>query len=347
MFFKKAIKRIAGFLSIALVLLALVNFLPSGKVSRFLPILGKSEQTNSLSGRIGRDGPILVVKIDDTPPAHPQAGLEEADVVYIEQVEGGLTRLAAVFSSKIPKVVGPVRSARISDIEILQQYGRAAFAYSGAQKKLLPVIASANLENLGAQRQSPEIYASDPLRLAPTAMMLQAQKLMANTAAANLAIAKSKPVGWSFGDAPDTGTAISSVKVSWPANSYDATWSAQQKRWLLAFRGTADLSAAGSQLGPTTFVIQTVSITPSEYHDKVGGVTPYSATVGKGTGYILRDGLAIAANWNRPSGNAGTTWTDMTGQEIKFAPGQIWIALVDKEPVFTPKTADAPTPAAK
>jgi hypothetical protein len=64
----------------------------------------------------------LAVKIYDTAQAHPQAGLEDADIVYIEQVEGGLTRLAAIFSSTIPKVVGPVRSARISDIEILEQY---------------------------------------------------------------------------------------------------------------------------------------------------------------------------------------------------------------------------------
>ena len=81
--------------------------------------------------------------------AHPQIGLEDADVVYIEQVEGGLTRLAAVFSSTIPVRIGPVRSARISDIDILSQYGRVAFAYSGAQRKLLPVITAANLQDLG------------------------------------------------------------------------------------------------------------------------------------------------------------------------------------------------------
>ena len=347
MSFKKFLKRGAGLVSIAVVTIALFNFLPSIKVVSLIPILGKTEPTNSLSGRIGSDGPILVVKIDDTPPAHPQAGLEDADVVYIEQVEGGLTRLAAVFSSKIPTVIGPVRSARISDIEILQQYGRVAFAYSGAQSKLLPVIAAANLENLGAQRQSPEIYANDPLRIAPTAMMLQAQKLMANVAAANLSIAKSKPIGWSFGDGPDTGTAISSVKVSWPANSYDATWSLSQERWLLSQRGVPDLAASGLQLAPTTFVIQLVSISPSEYHDKVGGVTPFSATVGTGRGYVLRDGLAISADWNRPTGDQGTTWTDKSGNEIKFAPGQVWIALTDKEPIFTPKAADAPSPATK
>ena len=348
---KKALKRFAGLASVAVVVIALFNFLPSIKVVSLIPILGKTEATNSLSGRIGSDGPILVVKIDDTPPAHPQAGLEDADVVYIEQVEGGLTRLAAVFSSKIPTVVGPVRSARISDIEILQQYGRVAFAYSGAQSKLLPVIAAANLENLGAQRQSPEIYATDPMRVAPTAMMLQAEKLMANVAAAKLPIAQSKSIGWNFGNAPETGTAIASVKVSWPANSYDATWSLSQVRWLLSQSGVPDLAASGLQLGPTTFVIQLVSITASEYHDKVGGVTPFSATVGTGSGYVLRQGLAIAANWNRPTGDQGTTWTDKSGKEIKFAPGQVWIALTDKEPIFTPKSAtniaDAPLPATK
>ena len=104
-------------------------------------------ETNVLSGREGSNGPVLAVKVDDTNMAHPQIGVEDADVVYIEQVEGGLTRLAAVFSSKIPVEIGPVRSARISDIEILSQYGRVAFAYSGAQKKLLPVIAEANLQN--------------------------------------------------------------------------------------------------------------------------------------------------------------------------------------------------------
>jgi hypothetical protein len=306
---------------------------------------------NSLSGRSGNDGPILAVKIDDTAQAHPQAGLEDADIVYIEQVEGGLTRLAAIFSSTIPKVIGPVRSARISDIEILEQFGRVALAYSGAQKKLLPVIAEANVINLGAQRQSPLIYSTDPLRRSPTAMMLQAQDLMANVAEAQLPIAISKSVGWNFGDKPDTGTAISSVKVSWPANSYTATWSPSENRWLLSHKDKPNLSASGIHLGPTTFVIQLISITDSIYRDKVGGVTPYSETVGAGKGYVMRDGFAIAANWSRPSGDQGTTWTTTTGDEIKFAAGQVWIALTDKAPVFTPVAVankeDATPPSAK
>ena len=223
-----------GLVSIAIVALALINPLASEKIGSLMPDVKKDEPRNSLSGRIGSDGPILAVKIDDSAAARPQAGLEDADIIYIEQVEGGLTRLAAIFSSKIPEVIGPVRSARISDLEILEQFGRVAFAYSGAQSKLLPVIAAANLENLGAQRQSPVIYSTDPLRRSPTAMMLQAQKLMANVAEAQLPVAISKPVGWSFGDRPDTGTAITSGKVSWPATSYEVNWSTTEKRWRLS-----------------------------------------------------------------------------------------------------------------
>ena len=96
-------------------------------------LLPDKKATSVLSGREGVDGQLLAVKIDDTNMAHPQIGLEDAEIVFIEQVEGGLTRLAAIFSTVIPQRVGPVRSARISDIDVLSQFGRVAFAYSGAQ----------------------------------------------------------------------------------------------------------------------------------------------------------------------------------------------------------------------
>ena len=351
MFFKKFAISIVGVTSIFVVGLGFFSPDQFSKLDEIENVFKDPEPVNSLSGRIGSDGPILVVKIDDTPPAHPQAGLEDADVIYIEQVEGGLTRLAAVFSSTIPTLIGPVRSARISDIEILEQFGRVAFAYSGAQKKLLPVIGAANLENLGAQRQSREIYTNDPLRNAPTAMMLQAQTLMQKVKEQQLPVAISKNVGWNFAESFDTGTAIASAKVSWPANSYDAVWSNVEKRWLLSHKGVPNISASGVHLAASTFVIQIVSITPSEYGDKFGGVTPFTATVGSGRGYILRDGKYISALWERLTPESGTTWKTTSGEAIPFAPGQIWIALTDKEPVFTPIPskipADAPSATAK
>ncbi len=305
----------------------------------------KVVEHNLMSGREGTNGPILVVKIDDTPQAHPQIGLDLADIVYIEQVEGGLTRLAAVFSSVIPDRVGPVRSARISDIDLLSQFGRVAFAYSGAQSKMLPVISAANLIDLGAQHESPEIYTRDATRTGPVNLILQAQKLMEKLSSQSATIAQSKSPGWTFGDAPVGGSRVISVEMKWPANSYTATWSATDSRWLLTHSDVADLADDGKQLGPTTLVIQNVSITPSIYHDKVGGVTPFSATVGTGTGFVLRDGRSFAGNWSRPSADSPTTWTLSDGTAIAFAPGQVWVALTDVAPVFTrPVPSASPSP---
>ena len=303
-----------------------------------LPFVGKVE-VSSLTGLRGKDGPILVVKIDDTTLAHPQTGLKDADVVYIEQVEGGLTRLAAVFSSNIPTVVGPVRSARISDIELLAQYGKVGFSYSGAQRKFLPVLAQANLYNLGATSYGPKFYANDPARIAPYAMMLKAKDLLAEAATRGALPVTAKNMGWNFGELSADATPLDSVHISWPASSYDAKWSADEDRWLLSHNGNIDTDESGYQLGPKNIIIQIVSITDSIYKDKVGGVTPLVATIGVGKCYILRDGTVTVGEWMRSDEVSGTTFTDSTGAEILLTPGQIWIALTSKEPVLTPPAA--------
>jgi len=305
-------------------------------------ILPDKTAANVLSGREGLNGPVLVVKIDDTTQAHPQIGLEDADIVYIEQVEGGLTRLAAVFSSVIPQRIGPVRSARISDIEIMSQFGRVAFAYSGAQRKLLPVIASANLQDLGAQRQSPTIFTTDPNRIQPYAMVLRADLLMQKVKDDGYQVDSAKSVGFKFGPLQEGGTETIKAVMHWPAATYSANWSVEENRWLLSHNNSVNLADSGVVLGPTTLVIQMVSITPSEYKDKVGGVTPFSQTVGTGKAYVLRDGQRFVTTWSRASAEDGTTFSFADGTVMNFDPGQIWIALTDKEPDFTspltPKT---------
>ena len=339
MFFKKSLTLIVAVASVAVIAFAFLA--PTSK--NFISSVFEEEVRNSLSGRIGPDGPILVVKIDDTKLAHPQIGIEHADIVYIEQVEGGLTRLAAVFSSYIPKEIGPVRSARISDIELLSQFGKVGFAYSGAQQKLRPEIESANLFDLGAQRMSSTIYTTDPQRIQPYAMVLRADLFMEYAQEKGYEFAQSKSAGWSFSDETNLGTAISSAKISWPASNYEVFWSAEREVWELSHSGDLNLSSTGQRLTADTFVIQLVSITDSIYKDKVGGVTPFSATVGSGRGYILRDGKYIEGNWSRPSESSGTRWTTIAGDEIPFASGAIWIALTDKAPSFTANLADAPS----
>lgn len=303
-------------------------------------MIPEKKATGVLSGREGIDGQLLAVKIDDTNMAHPQIGLEDADVVYIEQVEGGLTRLAAIFSTNIPQRIGPVRSARISDIDILSQYGRVAFAYSGAQKKLLPVIAAANLQDLGAQRQSPTIYTTDPNRNQPYAMVLRADLLMQKIKDDGLNVETAKSVGFVFGERPDGGNPISEFVVDWPAANYSALWSQQESRWLLSHNNKVNLAESGVVLGPTTFVIQMVRILPSEYGDKFGGVTPLSETIGSGKAYVLRDGEVFLTTWSRAFEDSGTTFTLADGSVMNFAPGQVWVALTDREPEFTARIVE-------
>jgi hypothetical protein len=298
-------------------------------------VLPQKAEVNFLSGKSGKNGKVLVVKIDDTTQAHPQIGLEDADVVYIEQVEGGLTRLAAVFSSVIPQRIGPVRSARISDIDILSQYGRVAFAYSGAQGKFLPVIEAANLQDLGAQHEGSSIYTTDPNRTPPYAMVLRADLLMKKILDKKFSVDKAKNVGFVFGDKNDGGVKTDKAVMHWPAATYTAVWSQSDQRWLLDHNNSPNIAESGIRLGPTTLVIQMVSITPSEYKDKLGGITPLSHTIGNGKAYILRNGELFAGSWNRASADSGTTFSMPNGDPINFAAGQVWIALTDREPDFT------------
>lgn len=288
--------------------------------------------TSAISGKEAVDGPLIAVKIDDTDSAHPQVGIDKADLVYIEQVEGGLVRLAALFSTEIPAQIGPIRSARISDIDILAQFGKVAFFYSGAQRRLLPVIDQANLHNLGAQKESPILYTRDPARTAPFDMILVGAEIKKRIA--DLDVAKASNIAWSFGKLSNVGDPITSVKISWPAANYIATWDLEDG-WDLQHNGKPNITSDGILLSPSTFVIQKVVITDSEYIDKTGSVTPLSVTVGEGTGWVLRDGVAIPGIWNRPDPTSGTSWSDLEGNEIKFAPGQVWVALTDKDPEFT------------
>jgi hypothetical protein len=290
-----------------------------------------TKPVSAISGKEAIDGPIIVVKIDDTPDAHPQVGIDKADLIYIEQVEGGLVRLAAIFSTQIPDQIGPVRSARISDIELMSQFGKVAFFYSGAQSKFLPVIKAANLFDIGAEHESPKLYGRDPNRNAPYDMILSGQE--AKKRIAELDVAKASNIAWSFGKLSNEGNSISAVKVKWPASNYTAKWNG--KSWDLYQNGNPDVTSDGIQISPTTFLIQNVVITDSIYKDKLGGITPLSITVGEGTGWVLRDGIAIKATWNRPDSTSGTTWSDVNGKEIKFAAGQIWVALTDQAPEFT------------
>ncbi len=284
-------------------------------------------ERNILTGEVGSNGKVIAIKFDDTRAAHPQEGVESADVVVISQVEAGLTRLMGIYSSNYPEQVGPVRSARISDIDILAQYGRVGFMYSGAQTKLRPVIAAANLENLSAERNPPSIYFNDPERIAPYAMMVRIPLLLEK--AENVDLVKS--VGWSHGDLSEFAKPVSRVKINWPNASYEAIWDEEEQFFLLNFNGAPNLAKSGLRLGSNNLIIQLAEIKPSEYGDKFGGITPKTNVIGAGKAFLLRDGTITSVNWNRESATSPTTWILENGEPANFATGQVWIFLTDQE----------------
>lgn len=292
---------------------------------------------NFFNGLPGVNNQILVVKIDDTNAAHPQIGVEDADVVYVEQVEGGVTRLAAVYSSKLPPLIGPIRSARISDIELLAQFGRVGFAYSGAQTKMRPVIAAANLENLSAERNPPSIYGKDPDRPGPFDMILKPDLLLERANSnPKIKIDTATASVFPFGEAPAGETITAVAKIKWPSASYELRWDAVGGKWLIYFNDKPKLAATGEHLYADTAIIQIVSITPSIYGDKFGGVTPFSKTTGTGKAVMLRDGFSYQVNWQRDLETELTKWQTITGEDANFKPGRIWIFLTDQVPILTP-----------
>jgi len=328
----KLVRRLILFISLTVIILSLTGTTDLPKLS-----LVREEAKNFFTGLAGENKQILVVKIDDTNAAHPQIGIEDADLVYVEQVEGGLTRLAAIYTSKLPPLIGPIRSARISDIELLAQFGRVGFAYSGAQSKMRPVIAEANLENLSAERNPPSIYGKDPNRIGPVDMILKPELLLERANAnPKIRIETATASVFAFGDAPkgETNTAI--AKIKWPSAKYELRWDSANEKWLIYFNEKPNMAANGEHLYADTAIIQIVSITPSIYGDKFGEITPFSKTTGSGKAVMLRDGFSYQISWQRNLETDVTTWKSEDGGVANFKPGRTWIFLTDKAPVLTP-----------
>jgi hypothetical protein len=270
---------------------------------------------------VKRLGPVLAVKIDNIVYARPQTGLTDADIVYVLPVEGGLSRFLAIFSSHIPPAIGPVRSARADDLELLRQFGRPAFAWSGAQPRLTRVVERAKIVDLYAGLVGG--YYRDYSRIAPYNLFAQTHQLLAEAHGAS----KAHSIGFKFGTPNRGGRSTSSASVSYPAASFRFTWSHRLQRWLVWMDGARGETSARQQLSAATVVIQHTNVSTSKFLE-YGKRPPYAWTIGHGTATVLRNGKAYKANWSRPRPGDGTRFTTRSGQPMRFAPGPLWIVLV-------------------
>ncbi|MER5851995.1 DUF3048 domain-containing protein [Streptomyces sp. NPDC002012] len=268
---------------------------------------------------------VLAVKIDNVGPARPQTGLDKADIIYVEQVEAGLSRILAAYSSELPPVVGPVRSARETDLELLRQFDRPTLAFSGAQAKLLPAIEAAPLNPLPPTKD-PNAYFRGSDRAAPHNLYLRPGK----TPHAITGVNAAEDIGLRFAAPPPGGRPLAGHTVRYQAARFTFTWSADRHRWLVDMDGTPARTADGARLGAADVVVQYVAVRPSLYRDRWGSTSPYTETVGSGSALVLRDGKRFDVGWSRRTAESGTSFTTRDGKQMTFAPGQVWIVFAPK-----------------
>jgi len=277
--------------------------------------------------------PVLVVKLDNTHNAQPHRGLSLADVVYVEEVEYGITRIAAVFSSALPESVGPVRSARITDIDLLAQYGSPAFAYSGAQHKMFPVLDSASIVDVSPRGGAINAYARDTSRRAPYNYFLKPAKALDTASDDRGTPSLATDIGFTFdATAPAGGYPNSKAKLVQGYSKERFVYDPATGTYLISLNGfPAMAEETDAQQHAATVVIQYVKQEASKFFDKGGGNTPHADTIGTGTAVVLRDGLAYDVTWSRPDALSGTTFTLADGSPMPFKPGQQWVILQNRE----------------
>ncbi len=261
----------------------------------------------------------LVVKVDNVSAARPHTGIGGADAIVIEPVEGGLTRILAVYWGERPQVVGPVRSARESDIELLAQFKRPVLAYSGSASQLEPSLKRADLVLASPDVGTPGFYRS-ATRPSPHNMYVNPNRLPETTPVES-------PLP--FGEAPDGGKSVSSHRASYRSAKYGFTWSEQDERWRVSLNGSPLVSTERGRMTAATVVVQRVKIVRGlGIEDAAGSVSPVARTVGTGPAVVLRDGKAYQATWSRPSAKKPTTFTTSEGEPLPFAKGTAWVLLV-------------------
>ncbi|HTT59711.1 MAG TPA: DUF3048 domain-containing protein [Acidimicrobiales bacterium] len=269
--------------------------------------------------RLLKDYSALTVKIDNTPQAQPQYGVQDADVVYEEIVEGGITRLAAIFNSHVPSVVGPVRSVRRTDREIVFPIG-GVFAFSGGAEYAVRSIQTAPVKLYDESNAGSAMY-RDPDRPAPHNLLANGTLLMKKDG-------KPRPPPPLFtylaGSKTFHGPAVKAFTVGFESG-YAATytWNAATKSWDRSIFGAPDVTAEGVRISPKNVIVMTVN-----YVGGVGVIDSYAQLIGSGPVEVFSQGRLERGTWSRPNLRTRTTYRNAQGTLIKLTPGQTWVELM-------------------
>jgi hypothetical protein len=273
--------------------------------------------------------PALVVKIDNAPKARPQAGLIDADMVVEEEVEGGITRFAALFHSRDAANVGPVRSARSTDISIASTLNRPLFAYSGANLAFQKLIARSPLVDVGVDR-FPQEYRREPRRPAPYNQFSSTPKLFSHVPPGagpppKLFVFRQTGEADAAGATPAAGADVEFRDVVLTAVQY--RWDGPSGTWKRSQDGGPHLDTDGVQVAPRNVVVQSVNYRDTGFRDQSGAPVPEAELVGEGEAWVFTNGKVVRGRWRKSGPEAVTEYLDSSGAPIRLTPGPTWIEL--------------------
>lgn len=274
-----------------------------------------------------QDRPALVVKIDNSPQARPQAGLDAADVVYEEVVEGGIVRFLAVFHSRDAASIGPVRSVRPVDPDIVTPL-KGLFAYSGGTPPFVALIKKAPVTLVGFDELT-KAYTKRKGRPAPHNLFTSTEALYKGAREGTPPpppLFTYLPDGQPFGVAGGSPLTALTVQMGGPTRA-DWTWDEGPGLWRRTTNGTAHVVDGGGQLGFANVIVQFVRYSNTAARDPAGFPVPTADVIGSGEAWVLSGGRVIKGKWAKPNSAAITQYTDSSNLPIALRPGTTWVAL--------------------
>jgi hypothetical protein len=281
--------------------------------------------------------PALAIKVENLPASRPQTGLSWADIVYEEPVEGGITRFIAVYQCQDAERVGPVRSARLTDPDILVQFGRPLFAYAGGVTQVTNAVSEAGLVDVNYQIAA-EAYDRDPAREAPHDLFSSTKGLYraARSQIRKLDLSVPLPMFTYTADRV-TGRKVSELHVpfsSWASDVY-WHWNAGSQVFLRSHGSEPHVSSDGTQYSAKNVIVQVVEIELTDVVDANGARSPRVISTGSGKAYVLRDGRLVVGTWERESLDDVTKFYDKKGNEVPLVPGNTWVELAPQDVAVT------------
>ncbi len=306
------------------------------------PLTGAPPPTGTVPARSA-----LAVKIGNYTADRPSAGLNQADLVFEEPVEGAITRLVAVFQCQAPTIAGDVRSAREPDVGILSQLSRPLFAHVGGIQPVLNLVDGAPLTDIDLRSADVSAIVHPTGRYAPYSTFVNTNTLWYFNSGANTPPAPIFTYSSSVppGTLPDSGGSVhipfsSSSDVTW-------TWSQPGHAYLRSYAGTPDRLLDGSITAAQNVVVMSVqTFTGPWLENDLGGYEVEVDATGSGHLVVLRNGVAVNGTWSRSSLTQPATLTTTGGAPISLQPGTTWIELVpDSVQVTTAPLPPATTPA--